>query len=140
MEKGRKHSDPHKLLYYASPCCERVKDFPLVKNFLVLSMVVLVVDSGNSIECVKALNAVCSAAGILCYDPSDDIEPLISLTWIETLSYLESFKECVEDPDCAKNVLNSFGHTLRLALEKNYVFTIDIERVARISGELKNTS
>jgi len=63
-----------------------------------LSMVVLVVDSGNSSECVKALNAVCGAASILCYDPSDDVEPLISLSWIETLSYLESFKECVEDP------------------------------------------
>jgi len=103
-------------------------------------MVVLVVGSGNSGECVKALNAICSATGILCYNPDNDIKPLISLSWIETLSYLESFKECAEDSDCAKNVLNSFGQTLKLALEKSYIFTIDIEKIVRISKELKNTS
>jgi len=53
---------------------------------------------------------------------------------------LESFKECAEDFDCAKNVLNSFGQTLKLALDKSYIFTIDIEKIARISRELKNIS
>jgi len=105
-----------------------------------MSMEALVVDSGNCGECVRALNAICSVVGILCYNPSDDIKPLISLSWIETLSYLESFKECAEDYDCAKNVLNSFGQTLKLALLQSYIFTIDIERVAKISEELKNTS
>jgi len=36
--------------------------------------------------------------------------------------------------------LNSFGQILKLALEKSYIFTIDIERIARIFGELKNIS
>jgi len=106
----------------------------------VISIATLVVESDNCDECVKALNAICSATGILCYDPSDNIKPLISLSWIETLSYLESFKECAEDVDCAKNVLNSFGQTLKLALEKSYIFAINIERVARISEELKKIS
>jgi len=105
-----------------------------------LSMVVLVVDSDNRGECVRTLSTICSAAGILCYDPNNDVEPLISLSRIETLSYLESFKECAEDFDCARNVLNSFGQTLKLALEKSYIFAIDIERITRISRELKNTS
>jgi len=65
-------------------------------------MVVLVVDSDNHGECVRTLSTICSATGILCYDPNNDAEPLISLSWIETLSYLESFKECIEDFDCAK--------------------------------------
>jgi len=103
-------------------------------------MAVLVIDSNDYDERVRVLSTICSVAGILCYDPSDDIKPLISLSWIETLSYLESFKECIEDSDCARNVLNSFGKTLKLALEKSYIFTIDIEKIARISEELKNTS
>jgi len=36
--------------------------------------------------------------------------------------------------------LNSFGKILKLALEKSYIFTVDIERIARISEELKEIS
>jgi len=103
-------------------------------------MAILAVDSDDCGECVRTLSTICSATSILCYDPNNDVEPLISLSWIETLSYLESFKECVEDFDCAKNVLNSFGLTLKLTLEKSYIFTIDVEKIVRISGELKNIS
>jgi len=52
-------------------------------------MAVLIVDSDDCGECARVLNTICSTVRILCYDPSDDIEPLISLSWIETVSYLE---------------------------------------------------
>jgi len=103
-------------------------------------MSILVIDSSNSGECIRALNTICSSIDILCYDPSNDIEPLISLSWIETLSYIESFMECIEDSYCSRNVLNSFGETLKLALEKSYIFRIYIERIARVSKELKKIS
>jgi len=64
----------------------------------VLSMVVLIVGSDNSSECVRTLSTICSSTDILCYDPSNDVEPLISLSWIETLSYLETPKRSRKTP------------------------------------------
>jgi len=40
-----------------------------------MSMATLVVDSNDYDECARILNAICSATGILCYDPDNDVDP-----------------------------------------------------------------
>jgi len=100
---------------------------------------VLVVESADKEGLRKALSTVCRSTDLLCYDPIDESEPLLSLTWIETLLHLESFRDCVGDPECAKSVLSIFSETLKVAESGRYVFVIDMERLSRLAAELKNS-
>jgi len=99
---------------------------------------VLVVGSTDKEGLRKALSTICRSTDLLCYDPIDESEPLLSLTWIETLLHLESFRECVSDPECAKSVLSVFSETLKVAESGSYVFVIDMERLSRLAAELKH--
>jgi len=99
----------------------------------------LVVESTDGEGLRKALSTICRSTGLLCYDPIDESEPLLSLTWIETLLHLESFGDCVVDPECAKSVLGVFSETLKVAESGRYVFVIDMERLSRLAAELKHS-
>jgi len=100
---------------------------------------VLVVESADKEGLLKAISTICRSTNLLCYNPIDESEPLLSLTWIETLLHLESFRDCVDDPECAKSVIDVFSETLKVAKSWSYVFVIDMERLSRLAEELRHS-
>jgi len=100
---------------------------------------VLVVESTDKEGLRKTLSTICRSTDLLCYDPMDDSEPLLSFTWIETLLHLESFRDCANDPECAKSVFSVFSETLKVVESGSYVFVIDMERLGRLAAELKHS-
>jgi len=97
----------------------------------------LAVESTDKEGLREAVSTICRSTGLLCYDPIDEFEPLLSLTWTETLLYLESFSDCVGDPECARSILNVFCETLKVAESESYVFVVDMERLSRLATELR---
>lgn len=72
---------------------------------------------------------MCRSIGVLCYEPDDLDDPLLSLTWIETLQYIDD--ECLDDFECTENVLKSFGCTLDIVINYQYEFLLDLSSVAK---------
>ena len=85
------------------------------------------VDSRDVGEMIRVLKVLCSATRSFCYTPLNISEVATSLSWAETLQHLP--EGCAEDEVCAVKVLDMFGTILKIALEGNYVFTIDVEKV-----------
>jgi len=97
----------------------------------------IIVSSAMKIKMIRALRILCEKFEILCYSPQKLDEPLLSLAWIESLSFLDSITSCIKDLECSKTLMAMFGEVIRLALNDMYIFQLEIPRIARIAHEIR---
>lgn len=94
----------------------------------------IVVNSKSYNNLIDVLRFLCNETGYFCYRPLDNIEPIISAVWAETLQYVPD--GCFSDETCASKILDMFGLILQKALNESYIFVIDTERVKGALTEL----
>lgn len=89
---------------------------------------ILHASSSKNREVLEVAEKICEETSIICYKPRDIETSILSLTWLETLQYAD--EECVKDFECIENMLRSFGYALKMAIEYEYSFSIDLEKIA----------
>ncbi len=97
----------------------------------------MIIPSTMKIKIVRALRILCEEFKIFCYRPKELGEPLLSLAWIESLSFLDSIDPCIKDLECSKNLLMMFGEVVKLALNGIYIFQLDTSRISKIAHEVR---
>lgn len=101
-----------------------------------MSVKQIVVNCDDVEGVTNALNLLCKETGYFCYNPTNLVEVLTSLSWAETLQFIVDV-ECVNDDKCAFNILNSFTETLDLAAKHSYIFVINIDSIRDSLNKLK---
>ena len=87
----------------------------------------LYVECCDRSKILETLTTLCRETEHFCYTPRDHVEMLLSLSWAETIQYVES--GCTTDVYCSSNILDSFATVLSLAMECKYVFNISTDLV-----------
>ncbi|ADM27376.1 hypothetical protein Igag_0540 [Ignisphaera aggregans DSM 17230] len=78
----------------------------------------------DSIEYLKSFaKEICTKEGVLCIDENSDVLKF-SISWIENFYYIDP-RECAEDLDCLKRLLEIHSYVFRLSREDKYLFYID---------------
>ena len=89
----------------------------------------LIVEDINSYLAVDALHTLCRETGYFCYSPRDAVELALSLSWAETVQFIES--GCLKSVRCLSTVLNTFANAVDLALRDTYIFNIDLDELKK---------
>ncbi len=97
----------------------------------------IIVPSAMKFKMIKVLRILCKKFGILCYRPQKLYEPLLSLAWVESLSFLDSITPCIKDLECSKTLMMMFGEVVKLALSDMYIFQLEIPKIAKIVHEIR---
>lgn len=92
------------------------------------------VSSKDSSALVNLLNIICKNILNFCYRPINVVEPIVSLTWAETLQFIPL--DCFEDINCATKVMDMFSTVLQKAIAEDYVYLIDLDKLREVFKSL----
>lgn len=96
------------------------------------------VNSKNSHALLDLLEIICKKTQYFCYKPINPIEPIVSLTWAETLQFIPF--DCFEDVNCALKVMDMFSTILQKAIKEDYVYLIDLDKLREAFKNLDQLS
>ncbi len=96
-----------------------------------------IVSSNDYVGMLSALKELCRVTGFMCYSPLDAIDVDISLAWAETLQYLDDPASCIKSLDCCHELIESFVKVVKIAIESQYVYQIDLAKLEKALAELK---
>ncbi|MEM1645962.1 MAG: hypothetical protein QXL96_08890 [Ignisphaera sp.] len=87
----------------------------------------IIISNENEYEIYEIIKSLCKNIGILCYELADIESSLLSLTWIETIQYIDN--DCLNDFEYIENILRSFGYTLNVVINHRYDFMLNIDSI-----------